>query len=311
MPAYQTARVDTLLTNVAIDYWNEKTSFIGGTLMPSLVVKETSGIYYKYRQADLIAVDDLIAPGAEPRKVSYGMEQITFGPIENRGLEDHVTDKLGKQMGQGLAEKNALLRLMAMMDISRELRVATIMSDNAVITQYNTFSGTDRWDDGVNSDPIGDVEEGKDAVETGCLQDATHLVLSRSAFKALRTHPKLISRISGHKTHLSIDDMKVIFDIENIVIAKAKHNSGTIETPVMTDIWGNHAWVMYINPKASKETESITFGHTLRVEGESEKTTVEKEYNKKANKTEIWTNVSSLELVMATECAYFLETVVN
>jgi len=265
------ARVDQLLTGVAIDFLNKPGDFVAEQILPQLKVAKRTGIYFTYDKSSIRRVDTGRAPGAKAKVTKYGLSQSTYGPVRSFALKNQVLDELAEEIGQTLAEKNATLHLMQQMMVDKELALATAMSDTAIITQNTTLSGTDQWSDYTASDPVDDIEVAKLAVKAGSLREANTLVFGYTAWLKLRNHPDILSRINGIRTAATIEDLKTIFEVDNIIIAKTQYNSareGAADS--LGYIWGKHAWALYVDPNAAQDREYITFGHTLRVEGKGD-----------------------------------------
>lgn len=311
--ATKVVRVDELLTTLAVDYSNSALGFAAEKIVPTFNVKKPSGIYFKYDKGDLRHEDDTRAPGAPAKTGTWGLSQVSYGPLQSHAKKVQVTDELGEQMGQTLAEKAATKKTVEKMMIARERSLSVTMSDTAIMTSYTTLSGTTQWSDYSASTPISDIETAKTSVLTGALKPANTLFLSYQAFSALRNHPELIGRINGLKEAVSIEQMKAIFAIDNIEIMSAQYNSarqGAADS--MAFIWGKHAWVGYVNPGANEELDSITFGHTLRVENETgpDRTRVKKWYDEDEEATWVRTSSRYEHKIMAPEAMYFIQNAV-
>lgn len=306
------ARVDVLLTKTAVDFLNKESKFVADLILPTLTVQQETGIYFKYEQADLRHEDDSRAPGAKSKETTYDLTQVPYGPLPSRALKNKVTDELGRQMGQTLAEKNATVRTIQKLLIAKERRLASQMADTAVITQNTTLSGTSQWSDYTNSDPVANIFTARSAVNSGCMNEPNTLLLGYEVWQKLRNHPDLVNRINGLKEALSIEQMKSIFEVDNIIVANTQYNTtrqGAAKS--MSQIWGKHAWLLYINPGAPQEIDSITLGHTLRLEGEGmDRTIVKKWYDEDAESTWVRASMKYDQKFMAVECAYLIKDAV-
>src|SRR6266487_6228331 len=85
--------------------------------------------------------------------------------------------------------------------LSKELDAFSQCSNTAVVTQNATLSGTSRWDDYANSDPIADVKLAVDTVKKAIVATNTSasnkltLVLGYDAYSVLRNHPQILERV--------------------------------------------------------------------------------------------------------------------
>ena len=312
MVSAKEARVDSLLTKTAVDFLNKEAKFVADLILPTLTVTTETGIYFKYEQADLRHEDDSRAPGTPAKETVYDLTQVSYGPLPSYALKNKVTDELGRQMGQTLAEKNATKRTVQKLLIAKERRLAARMADTAVITQNTTLSGTSQWSDYTNSTPVSDIFTAKSTVNTGCMNEANTLVFGYDVFQKLRNHPDLVGRISGLTEAVTMEQMKAIFEVDNIIVANTQYNTARQgATKSMAQIWGKHAWALYINPEAPQEIDSITLGHTLRLEGEGmDRTIVTKWYDEDAEASWVRASMKYEQKFMAVECAYLIKNAV-
>lgn len=312
MVSAKEARVDSLLTKTAVDFLNKEAKFVADLILPTLTVTTETGIYFKYEQADLRHEDDTRAPGAPAKETVYDLSQVSYGPLPSYALKNKVTDELGRQMGQTLAEKNATKRTVQKLLIAKERRLAARMADTGEITQNTTLSGTSQWSDYTNSTPVADIFAAKSAVNTGCMNEANTLLFGYEVFQKLRNHPDLVGRINGLTEALTMEQMKAIFEVDNIIVANTQYNTarqGAAKS--MAQIWGKHAWALYINPEAPQEIDSITLGHTLRLEGEGmDRTIVKKWYDEDAEASWVRASMKYEQKFMAVECAYLIKDAV-
>jgi hypothetical protein len=93
------------------------------------------------------------------------------------------------------------------------------------------------------------------------------MVIGYATWKVLKRHPKLRAILSDDRPRLvKLEDLKEIFEIENIVIGRAVKVGDKGQT---TDIWSDNLVLAYV-PKGNQDTRSPyepAFGYTLRKKG--------------------------------------------
>ena len=129
-------------------------------------------------------------------------------------------------------------------------------TDNKII-----LSGTSLFSH-KDSDPEGVIDDAKSAISSKIARDPNTMVLGEDAFKDLRKHPKLRELISTSKTRIiSLDLLKEIFEIENIVVGKALFVD---DNKASSKIWKNNIILAYV-PKLDSRTEyDPSFAYTVR-----------------------------------------------
>lgn len=258
---------DEHLTELAIDFAGSFKSPIAEFILPVHYVNKRVGDYLQYGLQNLKREDTHRAPGSGVNKGNYDATLATYGPIEDYGFAVPVTDRDIEEFGQDLAETNATQFSMQKVLLDRELRLASVMAATGSITQNTTLVGADQWSDySGTSDPIDDIETAKAVIYAASGLAANTLVMERNVYNKLRNHPDLIGRINGLKDALSLEQLKSIFDVENIIVASGIYDTARQgATTSTTTVWGKHAWVGYINPMAASNRNYLTFGHTLSI----------------------------------------------
>lgn len=130
-----------------------------------------------------------------------------------------------------------------------------------------TLAGQSQFSDYVNSNPIGVIETGKEAVRAKVGKRPNVMVMGAATHKTLKNHPALLERIKySMKGVVTLDLMKEIFGINNIVVGEAVYAA---DDGTFSDIWGDNIILAYVpEAEAGKhEKEEPSFGYTLRKKG--------------------------------------------
>jgi hypothetical protein len=262
MPTLRDVAQDAVLTNVAVKYTNE--AYIADQILPTFTVKKQNGKYYVYDSAQMRPVKTLRAIGAGANEVDYGVScSGTYG-CDDHALKEFVAEEIQDQADQPIdplidATENVTERIL----IGKEKDLATNMASTSVLTNYSTLSGTDRWDDYTNSDPIDDVKTAKAAVHAKIFKTPNTLVLQKQVYEKLLDHPDIVERIKYSQLGVANAALLArIFDVENVLIASAGYNSADEgQADAHSYIWGKHAWLVYIAPTV--KAKQVTFGYTF------------------------------------------------
>ena len=127
-----------------------------------------------------------------------------------------------------------------------------------------------KWSDYANSDPLQDVEAGKEAVLSVTGQEPNTLVLGYKVFRYLKNHPDLIDRIKyTTRDNVTTEVMARLFDVDRVLVAKsikATNNEGG--TGAYSFAYGDNALLAYVAPNPGLLTPSA--GYTFSWTGVSE-----------------------------------------
>ena len=263
-PTRKDIHVDPVLSNISIAYQNA--AYVADQIMPVAPVKKKSGIYFVYDKSKLRPVDDIRAPGTRAARADYGMSQSTYGPIVEHALEDDIPDEIADEYPSRFdAYSDATEQITERIQVIKERALALVMENTGMITSNITLSGTDQWSDYANSDPVDDVETARETIRGNILRVPNSLVLSQTVYDKLKHHPDLLERFKySERGVLTAEHMKSLFDVENVIIAAAKYvTTDEGQTETTADIWGKHAWLVYIEPRP--RLKAVSFGYTLMI----------------------------------------------
>lgn len=242
MPEVSTVHIDTALTNVSVAYRN--TSFVSDLLAPPVPVRKQSDRYFVYdaeRERFRESVD-VRAPGAEAREVDFKLSS------ENYFCDDHalagvIPDEERENADPPLSP--AIDRVEFLTDkiaLNKEIELATLIADDSDIPG-TTLSGTTRWSDYTNSDPLTAVEAGRAAVLAAVQEVPNVLVLPYDVYAKVRLHPKVRELAAAADLGMpGPETLARIFDVERVLVPRAYRNVAKPgQPPSMQFVWGKHA----------------------------------------------------------------------
>ncbi len=125
-----------------------------------------------------------------------------------------------------------------------------------------TLSGKSKFSNYNNSDPIGVIEDAKDAIAGKIAQDPNTMVLGHEAWKVLKRHPQIVDIISTSKNKLvSIDLLKEIFEIPNIVVGKSVFVD---ENGNFVKVWGDNIVLAYTSSLSLRTEYDPAFAYVVK-----------------------------------------------
>lgn len=224
------------------------TQYLNRTVLPAIPVMDDKGRYLVDKNG-LMIYDTELAPRADAKTVDF-----SHG-YDNWEVFDHA-------LASYLSKKEIAVAKRSGVDKVSDLKEATIAFILNLLEAKREKSAADRifgtayyhadhqkdnvaWND-EDSDPIGDIITGQDMVrDMGVIPNS--LVMGYKAFSALRVHPKLLAFFKNQMGLLTIDQMKEVLGVKNIIVGEGAYNSGTENNPVLTPFWGSHCAIVPIH----------------------------------------------------------------
>jgi len=258
--------VDPVLTNVSLKFKNS--GFVASRIFPVVPVAEVSGTYFVYGKQNFDLPSLKRTSGSGYNRSSFEITNDTYAAFRY-GLEDVIDDDDRLAVTSPLnLDMDATNYVTDKVLLGYEKRVVDIVTDNSVITQTTALTTTSQWNDYVNSDPIGDIDTGKNTISaaTGLPESELILVLGKEVFDQLKRHPQLIELIKyTQRGTVSAELMAGIFGVKEVLVASSLYNSAKAgQTASLTRLWGKNALLAW--PGKGLSLRSLSLGYTMQKE---------------------------------------------
>lgn len=307
-PLTQQLYADPILTSFSVGW--EPGGFIADTLFPEVQVTTKTGIYYQYDRQDQRPTNDIRAPGTRAQVVRFGYTQVSYGPLLDHSLDAPIEWETTQMAAAPLDPAFDATKVVTnKLTLNKEIDAYNQCTNTGVVTQNVTVSGTSRWDDYANSDPIADLRLAINTVKAASSKPTTELTIMMpyEVFDTLKNHPQFVEKIKYTGLGvLTTDILKQLFDVKQVIVAHAQYDSANPgQADVMNYIWGKHAWVFYLAEKAALRQPS--FGYTLRWGGRKVF-----RYTEQAEETDyVRAKDYYQQFITAAGAVYYLATVIN
>jgi hypothetical protein len=275
-----TLHVDRYLTNYSLNWAQDQMNFVGRRAASVIPVTNQSNKFVEYDRGYFWRDEMERRPlGGRPVQVTKKVTEGTYS-AEEWALEDFIDDRQrantdapinqDEATTEGLTQKAMIRmdRIWATNFFSAAGVWTTLRQGTASTPGANQFL---QFDD-ANSDPIGVVDEAKDAMfqQTGFMPNT--LVLGAGVRRTLRSHPDIADRIKYVGVGLA-DEAKLqeLFDVPNVMTARGLYNAAaegaTDDFEYIVDTTA--AWLGFIepNPALNKPTAIACFAWTGLIPG--------------------------------------------
>ncbi len=257
--------VDPMLTNVAIAYSND--AYIADLIFPSFAVKKQSGKHFVYDKGRFRLNKNLRGAGARSNEVNLNITTGSAYYAEDHALKQFVADEdVDNAITPTDPFTDATENVTEMHMIAKEKELAVMLADTAIMTQNTTLSGTSQWSDYTNSDPIADIEAGKQTIHSAIHVNPNVLLLGKQVWDKLKNHPAFLERVKySQKGVISEDLLASLVGVDKVIIGAAGYNSAAEgQTDSMSYIWGKHAVLAFVNPRVAPKMITLGLNYTWK-----------------------------------------------
>ena len=258
--------VDPILSAVARGYRSPQAA-VASVLFPIVTVGLRAGRIISFGPDDFKLVNTARAPGANTKRIQFGYAGENYSLVDYR-LEGAVPNELQEEASNGPGidlSSNAVRRVQNIMALEREKQAADLARNEARYGAGNkeTLSGTSQWSDPA-SDPFTDIMDGKESIRAKIGERPNVLTLGPKVLTALRTHPKVLDRLStaSDRPPATLQQLHALFELQQSVEGEAAYHDGA----QLQDVWGKDAILAYTTPASMQEMGSPSFGYTYQLE---------------------------------------------
>jgi hypothetical protein len=305
------AKIHPVLTKMAIAY--PQNGLVAGKLAPIIDVGdgEDDGQYFIFDKTNLQGgYEDIRALGERATSFDWKVSTGTYHCDEHtleKAIDWREFKKWKKYMDLAVTTQEIALELLL---LNWEVRIATLFTTEATYSSssyYSALTGTNRWDDFINSDPEGAVETARDVVSLNAAEPNT-VAIPVNIWRTIRRHPAIRSLMKEPDSRQLTEDgfPRRLFGL-NAVFPGARQNTampGASES--ISRVWGKNVWIGVVNPRPTKKT--MSFAYTLRSGGMQVETYEDKP--KKSDVVRVQHQISDEKCVASTG-GYLFETVIS
>lgn len=260
--------IDPILSEHARGY--RQGAMVSQFLFPVAYVGAYGGQVIEFGKESFRVYNSKRAPGTATKRIRFGYQGKPYAIVPS-ALEAVVPTELGVD-AQAVPGINLATRAVNLVMRSRALEhehdCATIARNAANYDNDHkiTLAAGDRWTH-PESDPVGDISDGCEAVRRSIGINPNVLILSPRVSRALRRNPQLIGRVADTATRVvTLETLKQVFEVENIVVGNA---TVADDADDLGDVWGADAILAYVSPSSGADVnaEEPSFGYTYAING--------------------------------------------
>jgi hypothetical protein len=276
-PTISNVHIDAILTNISVAYQQSQSNFIAQQVFPIVPVDKKSNKYFTYTKNDWFRDEaQRRAPGTESAGSGYNLSTDSYS-CDVFGFHKDIDDQTRANSDNPLnPDREATDFVTSRMLLRQEIQFVTDFfgtgiwgTDVAGVSSSPSSGQFYQWSDYTNSDPIEDIEAGKESIlsTTGFMPNT--LVLGYQVMRKLRNHPDIVDRYKYTSAQAITEDMIArLFGVDRILVAKAvKATNNEGQTGAYSFAYGKAALLCHVAPNPGLMTPSA--GYTFAWTGVS------------------------------------------
>lgn len=257
-PTQTDVHIDKILTQFSVAYMQQADNFVASKVFPIVPVEKQSDKYFIYTKNDWFRDEaQKRADATESSGSGYGLSTGSYMAnvyAHHKDVGDQVRANTDNPLDPDRDATNFVTQRLL---LRQEIQWASDYFGTG-IWGTDKVGATDftKWSDYTGSDPISDIEDGKDGIlgTTGYLPNT--LVLGYKVFKKLKHHPDIVDRIKytgGLAQQVKTEELLAqLFNLDRVLVTKAvKATNNEGETAAYSYVHANSALLCYVNPQPS------------------------------------------------------------
>lgn len=251
----------------------QQNDLVGNYLFPAVDVPLRGGQILTFGREAFMQYSNLNrAPGTSTPRVQFGYSGSTYALVDY-SIEGKVPIEIEQDaMNSSFSLDHAAVALNGasrILQLRLEIAQATLATtlNNHAVSNRTTLSGTAQWSDfGTTSNPLSDIETGKEAIRAGTGRRSNLGVMGPAVWAKLKYHPILkdYTKYTGREV-ATLDILSDLTGIPNWYVGDAvfSNDAGT----TLIDVWGKDVVLAYSELGSVANYGAPTFGYTYNLAG--------------------------------------------
>jgi hypothetical protein len=251
----------------------QQNDLVGNYLFPVVDVPLRGGQILTFGREAFMQYSNLNrAPGASTSRVQFGYSGSTYALVDY-SIEGKVPVEIEQEamkssfsLDHAAVALNGASRILQLRLEIAQATLATTLANHAS-SNRTTLSGTAQWSDfGTTSNPLSDIETGKEAIRAGTGRRPNVGVMGPAVWAKLKYHPIVrdYTKYTGREV-ATLDILSALTGIPNWYIGDAvsSNDAGT----TLSDVWGKDVVLAYSELGSVASYGAPTFGYTYNLAG--------------------------------------------
>ena len=252
--------VDKPLTDISVAYTQSDTNFIASRVFPTINVTKQSDKYFVFDRNTFMR-DQAQKRGSGEESAGSGYTLSTDSYFcDVWALHKDISDFDRANTDAPLnADRNAATFIAQQFLIRKEKQFVDDFLTTGVWGTDKTVAA--QWSDYTGSDPLADVDVGKETILTATGQLPNTLVMNFQVFNKLKNHPDIVDRIKYTSSRVVTEEVLAsLFGVDQVLVPKAVMDTSVEGLAASTSlILGKHALLCHVAKNPGIEVPSAGY----------------------------------------------------
>ncbi len=221
-PSHEDVHVDGLLTNLSIAYVQDEQDFVVSKMGAAIPVRKQSDILPQYDKNDFLRDEaKKRAPGTESSGSGYDVDNTLKYFCEEFAFHKDIPNEVRDNEDSPYnTDNDARIYVTQKLLIAQDVQFATAIFQTSI---WDTdVTPANLWDDFGLSNPIIDIETGKNTIHQVSSYDPNRMLLGRLVWTQLKHHPLFLERFKYTQAGIITEDLvAAVIGIERIVVGQS------------------------------------------------------------------------------------------
>lgn len=257
--------IDAPLSNLALRAFADSQNFIAQQLFPVFPVQKERDLYYVIDPNSwLVVPDTLRTRKTAPRRGEWRVDSAGYVAQNYAWGTDHAKEDIANADQALQVRENSTMYVTETLLRGLERRVAQKVTSVSNVGSGVILSGSAKWGDYVNSDPISDVTTAHAFIRQRTGLRANTAVIDADTLEVLRFHPLVRDHAKYTQSGPVPDDLiRTILRVDRMLVGDGVYNQGNeSQAGSMANIWGNNVLLAHV--RQAQGLRTTTFGLSFR-----------------------------------------------
>jgi len=254
MPTIDKLHVDKVLSDISVQYKNS--AYVADQLFPKLSVKNMSDKYFVFSR-DFKLPETIRAVGGKSREADFDLSTASY-VLKKHALKTYISDDEVSNYDIGTLKADATEYLTDKIALRKEIDAVALLDATGTWSLQHSLAVA--WTTNTTtSDPLPSINTILATIVSYCGAQPNFLGISHKCYLGLKSHVSILDRIKYTSKEVTLEMLKGLFDIPEIVVSQAVYDSATDLTESMASVWGTFAFAGFKPARPAPKTVSFAY----------------------------------------------------